>query len=395
MPTIQEIQDALSGRIEGYRTNGAVDWQSALGDISNYARMNNLDPSMVAQAANNIPGSGNWDASKVRQTMAQFGASSPNYGLTPSLNTLQSGGNQAQQILGQTQSRVSDLFKQGMNYLNPYAETGTQANQLQAALSGSLGPQAQQQAYANYQQSPGVQFALDQSERALTRNAAALGGLGGGNVRDALVRNATGYALQDFDNSFNRIGTVADRGFNASGQMAGMTGQEAAIQSNLGQASAGIPLQVAGQQSGYQMGAGQSIANNVGATSSALANLLNQQGAGTSDLIGGQVNQLNTLYQNAANGDSNAQMQLAQLLSSVNMQAAQGVSGLPTVTGGQTNNLGQLGQVAGGIGGLLSGLNLGGQPNAPSGPSSVNNTNPGYGPSYVGPYQSPNLLAAF
>ena len=60
--------------------------------------------------------------------------------------------------------------------LQPFAGGGAQAFQQQAALSGAAGPQAQQEAFASFQASPGQAFLREQGEQ---RGKQAAGGGGG------------------------------------------------------------------------------------------------------------------------------------------------------------------------------------------------------------------------
>ena len=53
-------------------------------------------------------------------------------------------------------------------------------------------------------------------------NAAATGGLGGGNVLKELTRYNTGLASQDLQNQIANINQLSGRGFNAATQMANM-----------------------------------------------------------------------------------------------------------------------------------------------------------------------------
>jgi hypothetical protein len=187
-------------------------------------------------------------------------------GLDYARGSIQGGVNDARNTIGATQGMVGNLFQGATDQLQPYAQTGTQANQLQAALSGALGPEAQAQAYQQYQESPGVAFAREESERAILRNASALGGLSGGNVRDELSRRAVGTYMQDFGNQFNRIGDVANRGYGAAGQIANLGASQAGIQAGLGQTLGG-----------YEYGAGTNIGQLENAAATNLAGI--QSGA--------------------------------------------------------------------------------------------------------------------
>jgi hypothetical protein len=110
----------------------------------------------------------------------------------------------------------------------PYREAGVSALEQQQALAGLGGPEQQQAAFAAFAESPGQQFLRNQQERALLRNAAAIGGLGGGNVRTALQEQAFGRAQTDYANQFNRLGTIAGTGQTSTEQLGTLGAQTAA-----------------------------------------------------------------------------------------------------------------------------------------------------------------------
>jgi hypothetical protein len=321
-----------------------------------------------------------------------------------------------------TQGQIPGIFERGAastEALSPFIGPGQQAGDVQAALSGALGPEAQAQAFQNFQASPGQQFLQQEGERALVRNQAAIGGLGGGNVRRELVNFGQGLALQDLGRQTGQLSDVAGRGVGAAGTQAGLlsqlSGQEAGITSQLGQFAANIPLQQAQaeaqlrsqqagltaglgqfgagipvalgqsaanlrtQQAGLESGlgqfastipfaagrdigqlrtrAGEQLSQNIGGTTTALANFASQQGAGISDITGTGATNISNLIQAATQGDVNARLQLGAILANLSSQSGSQVSGLPIIPGATTNTLGQLGQLAGGVGGLIEGLN--------------------------------------
>lgn len=356
---IQDIANALQGIKARYQGQGpaAGGEAGALQAMSDYVRQNNLSAADVAAAANTFaPDS--WDVNRVQQTLSQYAPTQ--YGLDPALAALSAAGKSATQRIDETQKMVGGLYDKGLAQLAPFLQQGTQANQLQAALSGALGPEEQAKAFQNYQQSPGVAFAQQEAEKALLRNASATGGLSGGNVLRDLSQLAAGTYMQDFGNQFNRLGTVADRGYGSATTGAGLYGQQAGVQAGLGQFAAGIPLQIAQQQAGMQFQAGRDIAGNIGGTSSALANLVNQQGAGMSDTIGNFTNNINSLLQGAAQGDASSKEQLATILANLGVQGSSQMGSQPIIPGASSNLLGQLGGIASGLGGLYYGLNAGG-----------------------------------
>jgi len=353
MATPQEVASALAGIRAKYINAGPTGGDQAMTEMANYLKFNNIDPNVAAQAANQIAPNGGWDASRINQAVAQYGT---NYGLTPAMATLGGAEKRALDRIDQTQGMVTDLYNQGQSYLEPYRASGEGANQLQAALSGALGPQAQAEAYAQFNQSPGQNYLIDQSERAIMRNAAATGGLGGGNLLRELQANAIGLAQQDFNNYFARLGQVGDRGFGAATTAAGLRGNEAGTQAGLGQYAASIPVQIAAQQAAMQYQAGRDLAGNYGQIGGAMANAVNQQGQGLSSIYGNYGNNISNLLTNFNQLNQQSGQNLAGLLGQNNMYASGQFAGTPMAIPGQTNYLGQIGNLASGIGNLLGAL---------------------------------------
>ena len=103
--------------------------------------------------------------------------------------------------------------------LDPFATGGQSAFQTQLAQSGALGPEAQAQAFAQFQAGPEQAFLRESGERSIGRQAAAAGEVGGGAIKADLQQFGTGLAAQDFQNQFNRLGQLAGRGQAASTEL--------------------------------------------------------------------------------------------------------------------------------------------------------------------------------
>jgi len=270
-----------------------------------------------------------------------------------------------------------NLAQNGINAVDPYNQQGMQANQLQSAYSGALGQQAQQEAYNNFQSSPGQQWLQDQALRGVTRNAAAIGGLGGGNVMQELQRQAMGLAQQDFQNQFNNLGTMSDRGMQAAqlqnalyqnqggyasaagGQAAGIVGSKIGAQA-AGQAAAmNAAASLARDKAQYAFTAGQNIGDNYNSTTSALANLANQQGAGMSDQYGNYTSNIANLLSGAGQSQATSNANLAALLANISngtMGAYTNASQIPGVQQ-TTGMLGNIGNALSGVGAGITGYN--------------------------------------
>lgn len=152
-------------------------------------------------------------AERASARQAALGRSDIRSSLRPTLGELTAGATQAQQSL------------------QPIAQTGLGAFDIQAAISGALGPEAQAQAFQNFQASPEQAFLQQEAEQASLRGASATGGLGGGRIQQELQRQAIGFGSQNIQDRFNRLGSIAGQGIQAQTNLAN-------LQSSLGSARA-------------------------------------------------------------------------------------------------------------------------------------------------------------
>lgn len=168
-------------------------------------------------------------------------------------------------------------FDSAVNPLSGFADPGRQAMVLQSALTGALGPEAQRVAMKNFVDDPSLQYQREQAEKALTRNAAAMGGLGGGNVRKALVREAVDRSRMSFNDRIAQLGNIAAQGLQAAGQIGQLRGQEGLAGANL---ISGMSTRRADVMGNTAM-AGADIASNVGAN---IGNIRMQTGMAGADM---------------------------------------------------------------------------------------------------------------
>ena len=264
--------------------------------------------------------------------------------------------------------------QKGIEDLGKWIDPGVAANDLQAALSGARGVEAQQEAYNNFVSSPGQQFLQDRGEQAVLRNAAALGGLGGANVMKELQQFGQGLAQQDFDNYYNRIGVAGDRGLQAQGLRTGMYGRKVdadianmAAQAQIksaAQSAAGTvaAANIAGQTAlmrdaaGYAYDAGNRVADNITGTTSALAGLRNDLGTGMSSLYGSNINNIANILNAGGIAQGDSYQNQANLLGNVRTGGSSSLGGIRALPQATSGNLGSVLQ---GIGGIGEGFNLG------------------------------------
>lgn len=179
--------------------------------------------------------------SKVKDTF--FGGAEAKAG-----KAIQESGREAAQV-------TRELFGETKEQLLPFIEGGRPAFEQQQALSGASGPEAQAQAFSDFQEDPGTQFLRDQGLRLVNTGAGATGGLGGGERLRELTKFSQGLALQDLSNRFNRLGAVTGTGLSAAQALGGASsgaasGISQAIQAGGAGKAAGITGQAAGLRSG-------------------------------------------------------------------------------------------------------------------------------------------------
>jgi hypothetical protein len=131
---------------------------------------------------------------------------------------------EAAQDAANIQAEGAQTAEQGINRrfditqagLQPRIDAGNQAAGEQLALLGLSGQDAQNEAFQAFNASPGQKFIRDRAQKNLLRSAGSMGGIGGGNIRSALVEQGAGFAQQDFNNQFGRLGQIAGQGQNAA-----------------------------------------------------------------------------------------------------------------------------------------------------------------------------------
>lgn len=199
-------------------------------------------------------------------------------------------GGQAARSAASTQARAAEagqetqrqMFERTQEILRPYVEAGTaqlstlggyteagpQAFERQLALAGLAGPQAQQAAIQQVQAQPRFGALTRAGEEAILANAAATGGLRGGNTQNALARFRSDLLADELDREYARFGGLTAFGQGVSQNLAQM-GQAAG-------AGTGTAAMQAGQTiAGLQGAAGAARAGGTIGAASAYGNLLN------------------------------------------------------------------------------------------------------------------------
>lgn len=152
--------------------------------------------------------------------------------------------------------------------LQPYADVGAPALSQQRALAGLDGPEAQRAALAMIEQSPEMQAYTQQGENALLQNAAATGGLRGGNLQGSLAQFRPQLLAELVNQQYGRLGGLTALGQQTTQNITGLGQASAAGQAGAGMESAANIanlLQNRGTAlAGGQMAQGGVVANTFG-----------------------------------------------------------------------------------------------------------------------------------
>lgn len=159
----------------------------------------------------------------------------------------------AAEAAGRTQAEAAQAgieeqrrqFDALVELMAPYVTAGTGAMGQQQALIGLQGAEAQQQAISGFEQSPLFQSLTQQGENAILQNAAATGGLRGGNVQAALSQFRPQALNALIEQQYGRLGGLTSLGqASAAGQAS--SGLQSA--SNIGNLLANQGAAIAGGQ---------------------------------------------------------------------------------------------------------------------------------------------------
>ena len=147
--------------------------------------------------------------------------------------------------------------------LSPYTTAGRQALSPLMALTGASGDNAQRQAIEAIQQGPEYQLAMKQGEDTILGNAAATGGLRGGNTQRSLGTLGPAVLQNVINNRYGRLGSIVNLGQSSAAGVGA-----AALQT--GQGIANTHMASGAARAGGYMAAGHALSNFANSIPSAL-----------------------------------------------------------------------------------------------------------------------------
>lgn len=139
---------------------------------------------------------------------------------------------------------------------NPYVQAGQSSLAQQMSLIGLNGTAGQQTAINSLLTSPEYSTSVRQSEEAILQNAAATGGLRGGNVQNSLANNRADIFSNLLSQQYARLGGITSLGQNAA---AGVGNNGLQVASNIG----GLLEQQGAAIAGGQIAKGNMVTQNL------------------------------------------------------------------------------------------------------------------------------------
>ena len=156
--------------------------------------------------------------------------------------------------------------------MKPYVQASAGVNgvggslQAQQNLLGLNGNAAQQAAYDQIQNSAGFQSQLQLGQNTMLQNAAATGGLRGGNTQAAMAQFAPALLNQAIASQYQNLGGITALGQNAAAGV-GNAGMQSA------NAIGGLYQSQGANTAGYQLARGQNAQDMIGSISGALGGI--------------------------------------------------------------------------------------------------------------------------
>jgi len=161
------------------------------------------------------------------------------------------------EAMEQARAQMGAANTQFQSMYSPYAQAGAGAFGQMQNIAGLGGLAGQQQAVNAIEQGPLYGALVNQGEQALLQNAAATGGVRGGNAQAALAQFRPQMLQQLLDQQYQRLGGIAGMGYNAR------QAQAQGIMSNA-QAQAGLLEGQGAARAGSTMAQGQQWGNTFG-----------------------------------------------------------------------------------------------------------------------------------
>ena len=185
-------------------------------------------------------------------------------------------------------------LREAAGTFQPFAVGGAEAAQQEAALSGALGPQAQQAALDAQVDSPFIRFIEQRGRQQIGQGFAATGGLGGGERLKALTEFGQDVATQSLSQQLQNLRNVRQGGFNATTNIADLISRAGGVEA--GAIRGAGAAQLSGQQSLAQAIQGAAGAEAFGIRGAAGAEATGVSQAGTA-LAQGRLGAANQIQQ--------------------------------------------------------------------------------------------------
>jgi hypothetical protein len=135
---------------------------------------------------------------------------------------LRTGEDRAMSYLDHGVAGARPLYERAIGLFDQYAQQGGQATGAYGDAIGLNGADGYDRATEAFRTGPGYQFAVDQANEAVKRNAAATGMLGSGNTLIGISDRTRGMADQEYQRYLDNLFRASGQGQTAASQQAGL-----------------------------------------------------------------------------------------------------------------------------------------------------------------------------
>lgn len=188
---------------------------------------------------------------------------------------INAGKHDALQTYGKYEKKYTPVYQQSAAGFDPFLQQGTAANAMYGNALGLNGQSGYDAAIGAFHNGPGFQFALDQANQNVLRNAAATGGVANGNVLTALSDRAQGLQNQEWQQYLDNLFRGGSQGLagavGKSGALEALASQLAAT----GAGKAGVQVGAAGANATNAYNTGLGLQNQTAADQASQLSLLN------------------------------------------------------------------------------------------------------------------------
>lgn len=193
----------------------------------------------------------------------------------------------------QAEQTATQNFGQTQANLNPYIQNGQQANNQLSSMTGPNGALGRQFTSADFHQTPGYQFDLQQGLAAINNANSVRGGSLSGGTQKSLSNYAQNQAQNGYQQAYQNFTQNQQQNYQ---QLSGLSQQGLGAAGTLGQLGQNQTQQMAGFQNGSAMATGNEFINKANSLTGALGGIIGGLAGQTTGYAGSGLSSLAGMF---------------------------------------------------------------------------------------------------